>query len=452
MKLCSYSLLFFTVTFTGKYRIFKFVTPTCGVAPINMRCCQLLQETTATFLTASLASRMAEPLNATSTTLPTQGGSSALENASASSSQSGNSGASGFANSTDLVAQQPSSMRHDETPKTSEEERSNLDSSPGNRTVQERPDSASTQVKVSLPDHSRNINIDGHPNPNQTDSTTSLKRKNKVDEGSSKVLSESAPITTTSRGKSLQLSEDRDKAITANSTIKSAPCPVKSNNVQLVIRMSDGPSLQIKLMKDDNLRKVKDFVDENRGSGAVSYDLAMLYPRKVFTEQDMDTTLCDLGIETRQALIVVPHRQAAKRQSAQSSSSPRDGDNNPDGSGYFGYLRTVLSYVNPLSYVRGNPASSNPEQLATEGSEQYRPSSRHANPPGADTGSDSWAVPDNGNQDGARDNNPGSTLRRRTRHVGGNIHSLRSEEQGPSDDRNVYWNGNSTEFGGNDKK
>ncbi|KAL5203997.1 hypothetical protein ABZP36_008868 [Zizania latifolia] len=415
-----------------------------------------LQETTATFLTASLASRTAEPLNTTSITLPTQGGSSALENASTSSSQStGNSGASGFANSTDLVAQQPSSMRHDqETPKTSEKECSNLDSSPGSRTVQERPDSASTQVKGSLPDHSRNINIDGRPNPNQTDSTASLKRKNKVDEGSSKVLSESAPITTTSRGKSLQLPEDRDKATTANTTIESAPCPVKSNNIQLVIRMSDGPSLQIKLMKDDNLRKVKDFVDENRGTGAGSYDLAMLYPKKVFTEQDMDTTLCDLGIETRQALIVVPHRQsiqAAKHQS--SSSSPHVGDNNSDGSGYFGYLRTVLSYVNPLSYVRGNPTSSNPEQLATEVSEQYRPSSRPLNPPGADTGSDSWAVPDNGNQHAARDNNSGSTLRRRTRHVGGNIHSLRSEEdQGPSDDRNVYWNGNSTEFGGNDKK
>lgn len=86
--------------------------------------------------------------------------------------------------------------------------------------------------------------------------------------------------------------------------------------------------------------------------------------------------LCELGIETRQALIVVPHRQSVKVARHQSSSSSNDVDRNIDadnsgGWGYFGYLRTALSYVNPLSYLRGNPASSNPEQLANEGSQQY---------------------------------------------------------------------------------
>ena len=46
----------------------------------------------------------------------------------------------------------------------------------------------------------------------------------------------------------------------------------------------------------------------------------------------------------------------------------------------------------------------------------------------------------------------GNTLRRRPRQFGGNIHTLSSEEQDPSDNRNVFWNGNSTEFGGDEKK
>jgi hypothetical protein len=73
-----------------------------------------LQGTAAAFLTASLASRMTEPVNTTPTTLPTQGGSSAAENPSTSSNQStGTSGASGFANPTDSVAQPPRSTSRD---------------------------------------------------------------------------------------------------------------------------------------------------------------------------------------------------------------------------------------------------------------------------------------------------------------------------------------------------
>jgi hypothetical protein len=57
----------------------------------------------------------------------------------------------------------------------------------------------------------------------------------------------------------------------------------------------------------------------------------------------------------------------------------------------------------------------------------------------------------NGSQQTAT-HSSGNTLRRRPRQFGGNIHTLSSEEQGPSDDRNVFWNGNSTEFGGDEKK
>ncbi|XP_006662895.1 plant UBX domain-containing protein 11 [Oryza brachyantha] len=419
-----------------------------------------VQETAAAFLTASLTSRMNEHVNTSSTTLPTQGGSSAAENPSSSSNQStGTSGPSGFANSTGSAAQPPRSTSHDEIRRTSEKECSNLDLGPGNKTVKEKPDSDSAQVKGSMSDHPRSSNMEGHANPDQTSNTTSLKQKNKINDGCTKVSSESAPSTTASRAKSSKIAAVQGKATTTSIPIKPARSLVKSNDIQLVIRIPDGPSLQIKLTKDDNLRKVKNFVDENYANGAGSYDLAMLYPRKVFTEQDMEATLHELGIETRQALTVVPHHKPIRAAKRQSSSSPaHDVDINMDGDssggwGYVGYLRTALSFVNPLSYLRANAAPSNPDQLVNQGSQQYRPSSGPwRSHPGVETASESAAVAGNGSQDAARDSSSGSTLRRRPRQFGGNIHSLRSDDQGPSDDRNVYWNGNSTEFGGEDKK
>ena len=70
---------------------------------------------------------------------------------------------------------------------------------------------------------------------------------------------------------------------------------MKPNDIQLVIRMPNGPSLQIKLAEDDVLRKVKNSVDENQASGVGSCDLAMLYPIKVFTEQGTESSPCTTG-------------------------------------------------------------------------------------------------------------------------------------------------------------
>jgi hypothetical protein len=85
----------------------------------------------------------------------------------------------------------------------------------------------------------------------------------------------------------------------------------------------------------------------------------------------METSLYELGIETRQALVVVPSPQSVKVARHQSSSPSSDLDHmvdsdNSGGWGYFGILGTALSYVNPLSYLRGNP-----EQLGNEGSQHY---------------------------------------------------------------------------------
>ncbi|XP_047091628.1 plant UBX domain-containing protein 11-like [Lolium rigidum] len=399
-----------------------------------------LQETAATLLAASLASRMADPTNAASTNMPATESSSTSEDHSNSSSQSSEtSSVRGSTNSTDLVAQPPSSISQAELLKTSESSKS--DSAPCNITTEEKLDSA---CKAVLPEFSASSNMDSCKDPNQTGSTPSLKGKNKMGGVS------------TGRSTSTELAVEQDKA-TTSSAVDVTSDSANKDDIQLVIRIPNGPSLQIKLTKEDVLRKVKNFVDENKGSGIGSYNLAMLYPRKVFTEQDMETSLYELGIETRQALVVVPNPQSVKVARRQSSSPSSDLDHivdsdNSGGWGYFGILGTALSYVNPLSYLRGNPTPSNPEQLGIEGSQQYRAqSSPSPSRPGMGAASESQPLNSNGSQQAAT-HSSGNTLRRRPRQFGSNIHTLSSEEQGPSEDRNVFWNGNSTEFGGDEKK
>ncbi|KAL6660675.1 hypothetical protein ACP70R_001710 [Stipagrostis hirtigluma subsp. patula] len=407
-----------------------------------------MQETAATLLTASLASRSSESVNTTTTTSPPQGASSTLGNPAASSSQSpGISEASRPASSADLVSQLPSSNTDDEPLRMGGKEGSESDSDPGNRTGEKR-DLACTQVN-DFPGSSRSSNMNSSDDPGK-DSTPS-KRKNKADGSCKAVPSEASPSTTTGRGVSSQLLVEQDKPTTSSTPNEPASNSVKSDDIQLSIRMPSGNRLEIKLTKQDVLRKVKNFVDENQGTGVGSYDLSLVYPKKVFTEQDMEASLSDLGIQNRQAMIVVPHRQPVQVSRGQFSSPSYNVDANSGGGGYFGYLRTVLSYANPLSYLRGNPTSSNLDQRANGGLQQQIQSSGQGNRPGVDMASERQQLPGNRIQQSDSETS-GNTLRRRSRPFGADVHTLQTDDQGPSDDRNVFWNGNSTEFGGDDRK
>lgn len=61
----------------------------------------------------------------------------------------------------------------------------------------------------------------------------------------------------------------------------------KSNDVHLNIRLPDGSSLQVKFSVMDTLKMVKAHLDENQASSFGSYNFAIPYPRKVFSEQGM---------------------------------------------------------------------------------------------------------------------------------------------------------------------
>lgn len=181
---------------------------------------------------------------------------------------------------------------HQELLKTNEIPKS--DSAPCNITAEDKLDSACQAV---LPDFSdpcsitaeEKLNMDSSTDPNQTGGTPAPKSKNKVDGSSAKVPSK--PASSITARTTSQLPVEQDKATTSRA-IEVTTDSAKKDDIQLVIRMPDGPSLQIKLTKEDVLRKVKTFVDENQVGGIGSYNLAMLYPRKVFTEQGTESSPC----------------------------------------------------------------------------------------------------------------------------------------------------------------
>ncbi|KAK1295101.1 hypothetical protein QJS10_CPA16g00154 [Acorus calamus] len=230
----------------------------------------------------------------------------------------------------------------------------------------------------------------------------------------------------------------------------------KSNDVNLNIRLPDGSSLQGKFSVTDTLRSVKTFVDKNHKIGLGSYDLAVPYPRKLFDEQDLSKTLSNLGFASREALIVVPHRHVTVFHGGQSSShnvpnTVADTDSNNSGSGYFGLAKRIISFVNPFSYFGGSSSSLQSDSTTDDGLWQYRPNPGLQN---ALSGSRQPSDPHSrDNQSPPTKENVGKAKNGTSRTFGSNIHTLKRDEDDPRfSDRNSFWNGNSTQYGGDNNK
>lgn len=94
--------------------------------------------------------------------------------------------------------------------------------------------------------------------------------------------------------KSVKVSEvvqdEKDEALDdkrATTQVDSCTTVNKLNDVYLNIRMPNGGNLQDKFSVTSTLRMVKEYVDEHGDSIIGSYDLAIPYPRKVFSDQGM---------------------------------------------------------------------------------------------------------------------------------------------------------------------
>lgn len=97
---------------------------------------------------------------------------------------------------------------------------------------------------------------------------------------------------------------------------------------------------------------------------------------------DMRKALSELGFVNREALIVVPHHSVDGSYKGQSSSSRERastaaGDSDPsgdNGGGLFGYVKRILSALNPFSYFGSSSGPSSSESASSNSMWQYRES------------------------------------------------------------------------------
>jgi hypothetical protein len=177
---------------------------------------------------------------------------------------------------------------------------------------------------------------------------------------------------------------------------------------------------------------------------------------------DLERTLLELELGPRSTLIVVTsnlvsedslHHRASVNQG--SASTLPSGAPAPGGS-LFGRL---LSFLNPFAYFGGGPPAdlqgipsgpswqhnANPAiaRAVREGFQPPVPASSQPQP--------SFATPYNApaNQSGETTGS-GSLSQRKAWGVHGNVHTLRQDDDEVSPKGNRYWNGNSTQFGGDD--
>ncbi|KVH90906.1 Ubiquitin supergroup, partial [Cynara cardunculus var. scolymus] len=219
----------------------------------------------------------------------------------------------------------------------------------------------------------------------------------------------------------------------------------RSTDIHLNIRLPGGTSLQEKFEPTSTLRMVKDCVDQKQETSISSYDLAIPYPRKVFGDQDLSKTLKELSLLDRQALIVVPHLRGAGHHKGRSStpnpSVSTSAAGSSDGEGLYSLVKRVLSYVNPLAYLGAGGAAANSSTSAPE-TRRSLPES------GTFTGSRSYVVRSNQSDitpSTGRNNRPNSSRFG----SGSNIHTLKHDEDDSKfSGKNAFWNGNSTEYGG----
>ncbi|KAL3642097.1 hypothetical protein CASFOL_012912 [Castilleja foliolosa] len=240
--------------------------------------------------------------------------------------------------------------------------------------------------------------------------------------------------------------EDATKVETADASDFSA---IKSSDVFLNIRLPDGSGLRVTFSVMDTLRTVKEYINENQKSSLGSFCLAIPYPRKVFNDQDLDSTLSELGFFNRQALVVVPHNQNNSHHRGGSSHSQTysssDASSSNASEGYWGSMRRILSYVNPFSYLSRWAISPSAAQESQAGIRQYGPNASLENTPRNEGGRQS-------SNQGTTPSSSNSNSRQQTRRFGANIHTLKHDDDDDSrfNGRNAFWNGNSTQFGGND--
>ncbi|KAH7415037.1 hypothetical protein KP509_14G024500 [Ceratopteris richardii] len=216
----------------------------------------------------------------------------------------------------------------------------------------------------------------------------------------------------------------------------------QSKDLVIQIRLPNGKSIHNNFRPSDALSVVREFVQNNRDDGGSACSLAVLYPRKVFCQEDMEKSLLELNLEDRATLVLVPNSSSEPKFKSRESSTTQS-VSQPEVSATYGGIWKLLSYLNPFSYFSG---SSNAPEKAEAGTSswQYEPNLHLQNALRYNR--------EKGSQ-GVDNSTVSDTKKSQGKSWGSNIRTLDHSNNDDAFKRgNAFWNGNSTQYGGDDSQ
>ncbi|XP_070537076.1 LOW QUALITY PROTEIN: UBX domain-containing protein 4-like, partial [Ptychodera flava] len=203
-------------------------------------------------------------------------------------------------------------------------------------------------------------------------------------------------------------------------------------SARVQFRLPDGSSIMHTFPSESPLSEARQFLYDHIGNQFGNFTLSIVYPRRQFSESDMQRSLLDLEIAPSSSLIVIPGSRSVMR------------SNKSSDAGIFAILLAPLLWI--WSFIIGIFSSSPQSDGSTNTqSESVRPKQQSP----LQTSSTSSATPQE--EVSSRPVRPKSSyMRRRTAPAEGqrsrqegNIHRLSTQDE--DDDENATWNGNSTQ-------
>lgn len=194
----------------------------------------------------------------------------------------------------------------------------------------------------------------------------------------------------------------------------------RSTIVRIQFRLPDGSSLTTQFPLQGRLQEVRQFVVQEVGNRYGNFSMATMFPRRVFTAEDMNKTLVELELAPSASIVILPQSSWQRNAVVQSS-----------GGGIWTVLGTLLYPLLAVwrflsSFVFASPS---PRESAPRG--QTPPQSNSHTSLGPDKAK--------------REKQPTQTAEKRPKEFkkDGNICRLRTQED--SEEDNNTWNGNSTQ-------
>ena len=193
------------------------------------------------------------------------------------------------------------------------------------------------------------------------------------------------------------------------------------DSARIQFKFPDGSTITQEFKSRDTLKIARDFVQNNSQVGK-KFSLSQTFPRKIFSEEDMNETLINLSLVPATVLLVIPESGGKSFLPSSSSSSA------VSSSGYFGFLHWLLffPFVTIWQFIRTFLPTTPPPAI----------------PPGPSPSSSGTSAA----RSDPKQSSSGSELRNRkqTKDSGSKIHRLQDSKDDEDDDNNT-WNGNSTQ-------